>query len=1024
MIINNKSFELKSYVRVVLTVFICSGMLYGCKSMKQKKTQKDKDGQELTYNKLENFTAKYNILYNSKRMMEDEQRAIAKLKKENYQVQLTVFDEPTAQGDPHQLMDSLVQKAYKIINNKLESKYINEAYLIVGKANYFKGSYYTAAEYFEYLKKSSETQPEYKPVAYAWKSRALLQIGRLPQASAAVDSAFMFLDDSEANRALVNAAKANFLVRNGKALEAIPYLELSSESTKSRVDRLRWTFLLAQLYKESGEKEKSYKYFSKIAKSNVSYDMAFEADLQAAFLQGEKGTGIDARIKPLKKMLKDGKNVDYKDQIYYEIGNIYYAEGKIDEALAYYRKSLQQLTPSQYQTTETYLTMADHYFHNKEYRMAQNYYDSVATVLPADYTNVDHLRRKLIYMKDLTQVFEEVAWQDTILGLAALNASDLELKLHEYGDKSLQAKLLEIEQQKKQEKKGKKVVDNAYRRTNLNDFQVNNASYADNKFYFNNQDAILLGNAEFKRRWGNRQLNDNWRYSQSSALEVAANTEQIAQDSSTAKDKKDKKIEEFDQEAWLAQAKERYEIAIPQNQIAYDSIHQIVHDDLIKIGNIYRDYTQDPTEAIIAYENFLARYPSSAAAAEVYFSLYRMYDGIDKSKSLAYKEKLIQMFPNTIHAHVAQDPYYLDKVKRDKETLDKAYARIFELYANGDHVAVIQQVDEELQHTEDKQSIVAQLRYLQSLAVGRVGRVDDFVKSLDKIVLDFPKDSLVTPLAKENLLFVQNNPTMFDTRVNALQDIKSDRIAFVDEPSMTEWPALSINGDYRTGIALPTKKIPEKEKPKEKVVAKVEEKKVVEKVEPIKKEEPVKKEEVVAKVEEKVKEIEKLQAGELTQGDAKSNIGVNGEVNANVELKGLNITPGQAKIDLGPNDYRDKELLPDKGVYFYVINVESPSVNLAPTRYGIGQFNRTRYAQAKIEHILRNINGENQLIFVGPFHTYEEVKTYEARISPLMSDIMKVPAEIYNTFVATKETIGTLTDGIQIKNYQKVYSEQ
>ncbi|QQT27142.1 tetratricopeptide repeat protein [Sphingobacterium spiritivorum] len=1023
MIINKKNFILKSYVRPVFAVLLCSVFLYACKSGQRRNNRNGKDVEEPQYNKVENFTSKYNILYNAKRMMADEQKAIARLKKENYQINLTVFDEPTAEGDPHQLMDSLVQKAYKIINSKQESKYVNEAYLIVGRANYMKGSYYTATEYFEYLKKNSAKQPEYRPIAYAWKSRSLLQIGKVEQAVAAVDSAFMFLDDNESTRSLVNAAKANLLVRTNKSIEAIPYLELASESAKSKVDRLRWKFLLAQLYKQKGEKEKAYQYFSKIARSNVSYDMAFEADLQAAFLQGEKGMKFEDRVKPLKRMLRDGKNEDYKDQIYYEIGNMYYAEGKEEEALAYYKLSLRQLHPSQYQTTETYLTMADQAFDKKQYRIAQNYYDSVATVLPNDYTNIDQLRRKLIYMKDLTQVYEEVAWQDTLLGLAALNDADLQQKLDEYASKSLNDKLLELELQKKDAKKGKKGGESQFRRTNLNDYQVNKDSYSDGKFYFNNQDAMLLGNSEFKRRWGSRPLSDNWRYSQSSALDLASRTQKAEADTIVSERKKDKKEPEFDREIWVNNVKNRYEKAIPKNQVAYDSIHQIVHDDLIKIGNIYRDYTKDPTEAIKAYENFLDRYPNTPAAAEVYFSLYRMYEGIDKTKSLAYKNKLITLFPNTIHAHVAQDPYYLDKVKRDKETLDKAYARIFDLYANGDHVAVIQQVDQELQNTEDKQSIVAQLRYLQSLAVGRVGRVDDFVKSLSKIVTDFPNDSLVTPLAKENISFVNKNPDMFYTRVNALQDIKSDRIAFVDEPSMTQWPALSIDGDYRTGVALPTKKLPEKEKPKEKVVAKVEEKKI-----PEKKEEPVVKVEEKKPVEEpkaeEPKPEEKVAVTELSSGEVKSKVGVNGEINTNVELKGLDVKPGQAKIDLGPNDYRDKQLLPDKGVYFYVINVENATVNLAPSRYGIGQFNRTRYNQARIEHILRNINGENQLIFVGPFNSYEEVKAYETRISPLIPDIMKIPFEIYNTFVATKETIGTLTDGIQIKNYQKVYSEQ
>ena len=101
-----------------------------------------------------------------------------------------------------------------------------------------------------------------------------------------------------------------------------------------------------------------------------------------------------------------------------------------------------------------------------------------------------------------------------------------------------------------------------------------------------------------------------------------------------------------------------------------------------------------------------------------------------------------------------------------------------------------------------------------------------------------------------------------------------------------------------------------------------------------------------------------------------------------------------------------------------------PKVNMAPSRYGIGQFNRTRYHNAPINHQLKVVNGENQLIFIGPFKSFEEVKLYESRLSPFMLEIMKVPAEIYNTFVITKQSIPSLTDGIEIKKYHQNYIEQ
>ncbi|MFD2557284.1 type IX secretion system periplasmic lipoprotein PorW/SprE [Sphingobacterium tabacisoli] len=1047
---------------VFLFVFLAS-----CKSAKNKNRSFDRVNgvkEDKEYNFRQNFTTRYNILYNSNLMLDEERENIFHSAKKNYQVRQTVFDEPQGDGEAHKLMDSLIQKAYKIVNNKQESKYVNEAYLLIGKANYYKGAYHTSIEFFNHLLRSAvEEQKEYLPLAYAWKSRALLQIGKNEAAKLAVDSSFVTLDEEKSTRAFVNAAAANYQVRIGEELAAIPYLEYALESSASLIDKRRWTFLLAQLYMDNGKKEKAYLYFEKISKSNVPFDMAFEASLQAAFLEGDKGGNVEERIKPLKKMLKEGKNDGYQDQILYQIGDIYYESGDTKEALAYFERSLVQPKRNEYQSTETYLRLAEHYFNNQYYFKAQNYFDSVAMVLPADYTDVNKVRRKLGYMDEITQLYQEVSWQDTLLQLAALSDTAREAVLEVYAQDQLQLKKKEIEKQEKLAKKTKKkstgmsVTNTAYAAYGQGQ-SMDFSGATDRAFYFNNPDELLVGQSAFKRKWGNRQLKDNWRYdSDNSGNLPVKQAVVVALDSVGDK-------QELDEELFVATAKARYTKEVPTSQEAFEASHKIVHDKLIVIGNIYRDYTQDNRDAIKVYEEFLRRYPNTEAAAEIYYSLYRMYDGIDKVKSQDYLNRLVTLFPNSVHAKVAKDPSYMDKIKRDKNILDRVFEKLFTLYASGDHAAVIREADIDLKERFENTALVAQVEYLRALAVGRVGRVEDFTAALQSITERYPSDSLVVPLAKENLAFIEENPQYFINRVNALQDMDKSRIAFLDEPDMTAWPGLGIYGDYRTGTAI-VREIPKiKEEPKKEVVAKVEEKvkeepkkeAVVVKVEEKVKEEPKKevvvakveekvkeepkKEVVVAKVEEKVKEEPKKEVAvakieekvkeeekkEVSLVDVKGTdkLAANGKVNTDVTIVGKDVKLLDSKIDFGPNDYRDKKLFPDTAEYYFTINILDPKVNMAPSRYGLGQFNRTRYSNLSINHQLAVINGENQLIFVGPFKTFEEVKLYESRLLPLMPEIMKVPGEIYNTFVITKQSIPALTDGVEIKKYHQNYIEQ
>lgn len=1036
---------------ICLMIFI-----QGCKGVKSRNSAFERVSTEeetKEYSFRQNFTSRYNILYNANLMMDNEEEAIFRGTSQNFQVRQRVFDEPQGDGDAHQLMDSLIQKAYKIVNNKQESKYVNEAYLIIGKANYLKGAYHNSIEFFNHLLRSAEEQKEYLPLAYAWKSRALLQIGKIEDAQKMVDSAFMTLDESKSTRTFVNAAKANYLLRAGDELEAIPYLEYALESNSKSLNKYRWGFLLGQLYRDNGQLDKASAYFDKISKSNVPYDMAFEASLQTSLLEGEKYARVDEQVKPLLRMLREGKNDGYQDQILFQIGAIYEQKGEIDKAISFFKKSLAEPKRNNYQATETYLKLGDHYFEDKQYLVAQRYYDSVAITLPPDYTDVNKIRRKLGYMGEITNLYADIAYKDTLLHLAVLDEQGRQELVDKYAGDQLKIKQEQIDNQTKLAK-GKKAraAGTAAHSAHISPFQTLSrddqimAPSSDRAFYFNNPDELLLGQSAFKRRWGNRQSKDNWRYEIDNSLAVSSNNQ--ATNTAVAKPEEE---EIFDAEAYVNAIKESYLSAVPQTKGALDTMHGNIHDNLIVIGNIYRDYTQNNLDAIQVYEEFLQRYPNTTAGAEIYYSLYRMYSEIDQGKSAHYKERLIALFPNSLHAKVAEDPAYMDKYRRDKNILDRLFERLFELYAQGEHVEVIKEADRELQHRFENTALVAQVEYLRALAIGRVGRVSDFAEALTTIIQKFPSDSLVTPLAKENLVFMEQNQNMFVHRVNALQDVDKSRQTFVDEPHMTPWPALRIYGDYRTGTALavvtpeppiepkkeetlPIKKVIEEETI---TVAKIEE----QKVEDIKEQAAVedKKEigstDIIALIEASKEEEEKETALAIEEEEKKkvvtlenvssgANIAGTQQIATNAEVQGRQIEIGAAKIDLGPNEYRDKELFPDVGEYFYTINIMDPKVNMAPSRYGIGQFNRTRYQSTTINHQLKVVNNENQLIFIGPFKSFEEVKAYEARIASMMPEIMKVPSEIYNTFVIVKEVIPSLTDGVSIGKYYQNYIEQ
>src|SRR5690606_12742183 len=120
----------------------------------------------------------------------------------------------------------------------------------------------------------------------------------------------------------------------------------------------------------------------------------------------------------LRRMLRDGKNTTFKDQIYHQIGEVFYADSNVSEALVNYEKALRESTDNPYQTALTYLKLADHYFGEADYQTAKLYYDSVGMSLPADFPNAGAIQRKVANLDELIGQLRIVAHQDSLQYLA------------------------------------------------------------------------------------------------------------------------------------------------------------------------------------------------------------------------------------------------------------------------------------------------------------------------------------------------------------------------------------------------------------------------------------------------------------------------------------------------------------------------------------------------------------------------------------------------------------------------------
>jgi len=940
------------WLRNIIAMVLVSGMAMACSVKKQA------NGQE--YDLMENLTARYNIVYHGREIIADVERENFASHRDNYQQLLPVLIEPTeaTASANTRLMDSVIGKALDIINRKARSKYINEAYLLTGKANYLKGNYYNAVEFFSYVANTFADQPEYRQAALVWKARSFMQLGNLTEAGLVLDTVFAGLETEKKSVGLAFATQANYYLLTHDEESAVTMLMQALDHTGHKPTKLRWHFLLGQLLEKLNRMEEAYAHYSRVVRSNAPYEMSFHAGLNRVFLVTADNASAEGRVRLLRRMLRDGKNAAFKDQLYYQIGEVFYADGNVSEALVNYEKGIRSFNDNRYQAARTYLKLADHYFGQADYPTAKLYYDSVGMSLPADFPDAGAVQRKIANLDELIGQLRIIAHQDSLQYLAGLDEGGRQAEL----DSLITRTYAQIEAAKPKSKQSGS--SRSTDRLPFDDLPGMSASYTDNRFYFNNPDAMGMGQAEFRRRWGNRQLRDNWRFSdmtggvQANASNPVVQEEQTSPLADTVA---------TDSTAWASQLRERYLLDLPNTEEKMALSNGQIHDALLRVGAIYRDDLRDHKEAADAYEALLERYPDTKEAPLVYYNLYRLYLDVDEQRAAYYREKLLSAFPQSLYSNIIRDPMYLAKLEQQKQVLDQAYEQIYVRYTEQQYTEVVDEVTRILEQGQGREQIRSQLAYLRALALGRISTLDTFENALLELVKDFPEDSLVTPLATQHLAFIGANRDTLAGRTYALQGVDTDRERFVDEPTITLWPQLVI----RRG--------PERPRPRRELA-------------------------VGAAV----------QTGIRTSGKLENTGGITRQQLAQTADVG----------EIGPSSYRNLELLPDSATYYFVINVTSERVNLAPSRFGIGQFNRTRYAGAAISHQLKTVDGENQLIYIGPFSTYEQARLYESRILPMLPDIMKIPADYYNTFVITERNFGTLSDFDKIDDYHSIYQEQ
>jgi len=536
------------------------------------------------------------------------------------------------------------------------------------------------------------------------------------------------------------------MVRN--LTKAIPLLKKSDR-------RGRIYFIIGQVYQELGLEAEAFNFYKKTISTNPDYEIDFYARLyMAQVAEISRSRDLASARKSFRKLLKDSKNRDFKDKIYYEMGVFEFKQHNLKEAIENYNLAVRAGKNRQV-TGEAYLRLGEIYYDTlKNFQLSQAYYDSAVSSLPTTYENYKAIQARQKILNEFVKNLNTITWQDSLLVMAKMDTAALR--------KHIAAVL---ESQKKPEVKTKKKRARVSM-TDVNSSITNNdTNFELSDWYFGNPTAISLGQAEFARIWGNFPLTDNWRRSSRSNSAALVSQANEVDNGTTVKPAaeivavRDPVQVEF----------ERIYKELPLTDTLVFAANRKIEDAYFNLGDIYYFDLKEIPNAATSYETLLSRYPETQHRAETLYKLYLIFKDSNPAKAELYAAELKQKFPESSYAKILINPNYLKESGMVAEQQKLIYKQAYAHYESEDYgsAAVLVQDGLTLGNTEFNTS----LELLSILIIGKTENINQYQLKLE----EFIKAHEGTDLAKyaKRLLDTSRSFTLQREKEKGIQYIES-----------------------------------------------------------------------------------------------------------------------------------------------------------------------------------------------------------------------------------------------------------
>ncbi|MGM0588265.1 MAG: TonB family protein [Bacteroidota bacterium] len=563
-----------------------------------------------------NFTAYYNTFYNAEEAFRSARKQVKdqiESQELNTERPIRIYPSPINAADDK--FEKSIQKGALILRSHGNSKWVDDAILLIGKSYFYQRKYFSAEQKFNELFNASSNL-KMRQLSIYWRGRTLNEMERYTEGIAYLSDQLNdpSLDWDDDIRYRTRAVLAELYTAEQRWNEAVGSLQGAPEYLEDTNTEARAYFLTGQLLDRQQQWHQAYQAFNQIPVT---------ADYQLVYWGNRKRAEMARNVNQpnraydiLESMRKDDKNLDRLPSIWYELARTEHQRGKIAEAMRYYKMVLrprdQQHQPDPKTVAKTYYGLGELYQNRmNNFSLAAAYYDSAASrSVPSEQMPVWYdAEAKAEAFGAYDRLTSDIQRNDSLLWLGQLPEAEFDSVIAEIREQRRAE--LEAQMKKQQQKSSVLVTVDQQEQDQTTTQQATGKSG-----FLNIQDRAKLATAaqQFRAIWGDRPLVDHWRRS-----------DEMQNTSSTA-DQRSAEGEKQPQEAGRPATSQDQIVMVDLSEIPFSKEAQskMKHTRMrstYELGNVFFINLELYDSASVRYRQVIDRARDSLLISQALFSL-------------------------------------------------------------------------------------------------------------------------------------------------------------------------------------------------------------------------------------------------------------------------------------------------------------------------------------------------------------------------------------------------------------------